>query len=81
MQFWSNSQDTLYSFVAYSPYTPFVSSSESGVKIPFNCSLNSEDVATFEYETKLRVFSTITPVDDRQATHEPIKKFISKMNL
>ena len=51
-------------------------------KIVLNkCSLNSEDVATFEYETKLRVFSTITPVDDRQATHEPIKKFISKMNL
>lgn len=51
-------------------------------KIVLNkCSLNSEDVATFEYETKLRVFSTIAPVDDRQATHEPIKKFISKMNL
>ncbi len=45
------------------------------------CSLNSEDVATFEYETKLKVFASITPVDDRQPTHEPIKKFIAKMNL
>lgn len=45
------------------------------------CVLNSEDVATFEYETKLKVFATIPPVDDRQENIEPIKKFIEKMIL
>lgn len=45
------------------------------------CVLNSDDVATFEYETKLKVFATITPVDDRQENIEVINKFISKMNL
>ena len=43
--------------------------------------LNSEDVATFEYETKLKVFATIPPVDDRQENIEPINKFIEKMIL
>ncbi len=45
------------------------------------CVLNSDDVATFEYETKLKVFATISPVDDRQENIEVINKFISKMNL
>lgn len=45
------------------------------------CVLNSEDVATFEYETKLKVFATIPPVDDRQENIEPINKFIEKMIL
>lgn len=45
------------------------------------CVLNSDDVATFEYETKLKVFATIPPVDDRQENIEVINKFISKMNL
>ena len=45
------------------------------------CVLNSEDVATFEYETKLKVYATIPPVDERQARIEPIIKFISKANL
>ncbi|MBE6334837.1 MAG: fimbrillin family protein [Bacteroidales bacterium] len=62
MQFWSNSQDTLYSFVAYSPYTPFVSSSESGVKIPFNCSLNSEDQVDLLYAIRKDINTPGEPV-------------------
>ncbi len=45
------------------------------------CVLNSEDVATFEYETKLKVFATIPPCDDRQDNIEPVKNFISKMGI
>ena len=45
------------------------------------CVLNAEDVATFEYETKLKVFATIPPCDDRQEKIEAINKFISKMGL
>lgn len=45
------------------------------------CSLNSEDIATFEYETKLSVLFTIPPVDDRQENIEVIKKFANKINL
>ena len=45
------------------------------------CVLNSDDVSTFEYETKLKVFATIPPVDDRQDSIEAINKFITKMNL
>lgn len=45
------------------------------------CVLDSNDVATFEYETKLKVLATIPPVDERQNRIEPIIKFISKMNL
>lgn len=45
------------------------------------CVLNSEDVATFEYETKLKVFATIPPVDDRQENIEAINRFIEKMIL
>ena len=45
------------------------------------CVLDSNDVATFEYETKLKVFASVPPVDDRQSRIEPIIKFISKANL
>lgn len=45
------------------------------------CALNSEDVATFEYETKLRVLFSIPNVDDRQVVIGPIKNFVSKLNL
>lgn len=51
-------------------------------KIVLNkCVLNSEDVATFEYETKLKVFAVIPPVDDRQATIAPVKNFVDKLGL
>ena len=43
--------------------------------------LNSEDIATFEYETKLKVLFAIPAVDDRQESIEPIKRFINKVNL
>jgi hypothetical protein len=45
------------------------------------CVLSNEDVATFEYETKLKVLAAIPPVDERQTRIEPIVKFISKMGL
>ncbi len=45
------------------------------------CALNSEDIATFEYETKLDVLFSIPYVDDRQDDIEAIKKFASKINL
>ena len=45
------------------------------------CVLNSEDVATFEYETKLKVLCAIPPCDDRQASIEPVRRFANKINL
>jgi hypothetical protein len=45
------------------------------------CALNSEDVATFEYETKLRVLAAIPSVDERQVVIGPIKSFVNKLNL
>jgi hypothetical protein len=51
-------------------------------KIVLNkCVLNSEDIATFEYETKLKVFFAIPPVDDRQNDIAAVRKFISKIGL
>ena len=45
------------------------------------CAISSQDVATFEYETKLKVLFSIPPVDDRQENIEVIKKFASMINL
>ena len=45
------------------------------------CCLNSEDIATFEYETKLSVLFSIPPVDDRQENIEVIRRFAAKINL
>ena len=45
------------------------------------CVLNSEDVATFEYETKLKVFAAIPALDDRQEKNESLIKFINKIGL
>lgn len=51
-------------------------------KIVLNrCVLNSEDVATFEYETKLKVYAVIPPLDDRQSIITPIKTFTDKLGL
>lgn len=51
-------------------------------KIVLNkCVLSADDVATFEYETKLKVFATIPPFDERQADSEGVMRFISKANL
>ena len=43
------------------------------------CVLSNEDVATFEYETKLKVFHTLPPLDDRQADIAEIRAFINKL--
>ncbi len=54
----------------------------SSKKVVLNkCALNSEDIATFEYETKLDILFSIPYVDDRQENIEVIKNFISKINL
>ena len=45
------------------------------------CVLNSEDVAQFEFETKLKVLFAVPALDDRQNNIEPIKKLLGKINL
>ena len=45
------------------------------------CCLSREDVATFEYETKLRLFYTLPPIDDRKLDSPELRKFISKIGL
>lgn len=45
------------------------------------CCLRSNDVATFEYETKLKLFYTLPPIDDRNPDHAELIKFISKIGL
>lgn len=43
--------------------------------------LSNSDLATFEYETKLKLFASIPYVDDRQDNIKPINDLIKKMNL
>ncbi len=51
-------------------------------KIVLNkCILSKQDVATFEYETKLKVIDAIPYVDDRQDNIAGIKNFIGKVNM
>ena len=45
------------------------------------CCLNREDVATFEYETKLRLFYVLPPIDDRKLDNPELRKFINKLGL
>ena len=45
------------------------------------CMLSSDDIATFEFETKLKLLCAVPCVDDRQSLIEPIKKFADKINL
>ena len=45
------------------------------------CVLSNGDIATFEYETKLKVLYPIPPLDDRQENFDALKKFINKVNL
>ena len=45
------------------------------------CVLNSEDIATFEYETRLKLYCSIPCVDERQNSIDAIKKFIDKLGL
>ena len=53
-----------------------------GYKLVLNkCTLNKDDVATFEYETKLKVVDAIPCVDDRQKEIKEIKDFIGKVNM
>ena len=45
------------------------------------CMLSSEDIATFEFETKLKVYFSVPSLDDRQSSFEPLNNLISKLNL
>ena len=45
------------------------------------CVLSNEDIATFEFETKLKVYCSLPYVDDRQSNIEPINRLIDKMGL
>ncbi len=45
------------------------------------CMLNNEDIATFGYETKLKVLYSIPALNDRDGKIDPIINFIKKVNL
>ena len=45
------------------------------------CCWKREDVATFEYETKLRLFYVLPPIDDRKLDNPELRKFINKLGL
>ena len=45
------------------------------------CTLSNQDIATFEFETKLNIYFALPDVDDRQKNLEPINKLASKMKL
>ena len=45
------------------------------------CVLSKSDIATFEYETKLKVLHAIPPCDDRQENIEAIRIFVNKVGL
>ncbi len=45
------------------------------------CVLSKEDVAAFEFETKLKVVYAIPPCDDRQSDLREIKKFVNEIGL
>lgn len=45
------------------------------------CCLSNSDVATFEYETKLKIVYVIPPCDDRQSKINVIRDFANKINL
>jgi hypothetical protein len=54
----------------------------SDKKIILNkCCLSSQDITTFEFETKLNVLFSIPPVDDRQDNIDVIRKFANKISL
>ena len=53
-----------------------------GKKVVLNkCMLGTEDIATFEFETKLRVLFSMPAVDDRRKNNDDIRRFINTMNL
>ncbi len=45
------------------------------------CVLNSSDIATFEYETKLSLYATIPPLDERQNDFPQLKALVDKLGL
>ncbi len=45
------------------------------------CLLSNSDLATFEYETKLKLFAVLPYLDDRQDNIKQINDLIKKMNL
>ncbi len=45
------------------------------------CCLSNSDIATFEYETKLKLVYSIPPCDDRQVKINAIRDFANKINL
>ena len=45
------------------------------------CVLSKEDIAAFEFETKLKVAYALPPCDDRQTDLKEIKNFVNKVGL
>ena len=59
---WPQSSDTLCSFVAYSPYSPFVSATENGIKIPFVISLMCQEQYDLLYAVKKDINTPNNPI-------------------
>lgn len=62
LQYWNTNSDSLYSFVAYSPYSPFVSSSKQGLEYSYVNSTKSEEQIDFLYATTKNINTPGTPV-------------------
>ncbi len=45
------------------------------------CLLNKEDIATFEYETRLKVFMSVPPLDDRKQDIPEIRSLVTKLEI
>ncbi len=45
------------------------------------CMLSKQDITTFEYETKLKIFFTVPCLDDRQETNKEIRDLLDRMKL
>ena len=45
------------------------------------CMLTSQDVSDFEYETKLRIFAKIPPLNDQSSDNKALNEFLSKLGF
>lgn len=45
------------------------------------CMLDNSDIATFEYETKLKVIYSIPALDDRQSSFRELKELVDRIHL
>ena len=62
MQYWSNSQDTLYSFVAYSPYHVNASIKDNNVVIPYDCAVKNNEQVDLLWGVTKDIYTPNNPV-------------------